>query len=248
MSSPVAHLHHPARHAAFTLVELLVVISVIAVLIGILLPALAGARRAGRSSMCLSNLRQLAMISRQYADENKGRGPAIGQPYSAIPNWAFVVQAAAGRNGSTSAEVYAPASVLACPEASAFYGLAMQRTYAINATGHAGVVEPNGKSDADNYDTTLADGDRAPAIQFDAITRPSDTPLFVDSLVDQSQITTPGAPPSTRTASMLDFRNASHVQYRLGRVHPRQSFQWVSFDGAARRYSKTLDLWMEPLP
>lgn len=238
----------PRRAIGFTLIELLVVIAVIAVLIGVLLPALAAARRAGRSSVCLSNLRQISIICRQYADDHKGRGPAIGQPYGSLPNWAFVVQAAAGRAGSTSAEVYAHASVLVCPEASAFHGMPMQRTYAMNATGHAGATRPDGQVDPDNYDTALGPDSPAPAIRFDSVIRPTDALQLVDSSIDQSQALTPGAPPSTRTASVLDFRNSAHIQNRLGRFHPRQAFQWVNFEGAARRATKIDPFWLEPLP
>lgn len=58
---------------AFTLVELLVVISIIALLVSILLPALGQARAQAKSTVCKSNLRQLALANIGYAMENDGR-------------------------------------------------------------------------------------------------------------------------------------------------------------------------------
>jgi prepilin-type N-terminal cleavage/methylation domain-containing protein/prepilin-type processing-associated H-X9-DG protein len=65
-----------ARRAGFTLVELLVVIGIIAVLIGILMPALIAARKAANTTQCGSNMRQIGNAMRLYLDQNKGRFPA----------------------------------------------------------------------------------------------------------------------------------------------------------------------------
>jgi len=66
----------PARRtSAFTLVELLVVIGIIALLVGILLPTLANAQRSAREVKCQSNIRQLCTSLLNYAAENRGQFP-----------------------------------------------------------------------------------------------------------------------------------------------------------------------------
>lgn len=79
--------------SGFTLVELLVVIGVIAVLIAILLPALAKARRSAVTLKCLSNMRQLGTGIQMYMSSNRDAMPAAGygQYYAdgvtVRPNW-----------------------------------------------------------------------------------------------------------------------------------------------------------------
>lgn len=65
---------HPAcaARSAFTLIDLLVVIAIVSLLVGLLLPAVGSARESGRQSVCLSNLRQVAVGALSYANENRG--------------------------------------------------------------------------------------------------------------------------------------------------------------------------------
>jgi prepilin-type N-terminal cleavage/methylation domain-containing protein/prepilin-type processing-associated H-X9-DG protein len=62
----------PRRRSAFTLIELLVVVAIIALLVGILLPALGKARAAARSVACTSRMRDLHSATMHYAELNDG--------------------------------------------------------------------------------------------------------------------------------------------------------------------------------
>src|SRR4051794_41028450 len=68
----------PRRRLAFTLVELLVVITIIGMLVALLLPAVQNARGRGRQLTCLNNLKQIGLATFNY-DSSKGQVPGLTQ-------------------------------------------------------------------------------------------------------------------------------------------------------------------------
>jgi prepilin-type N-terminal cleavage/methylation domain-containing protein len=221
---------------AFTLIELLVVIAVVAVLIGLLFPALSAASEAGRLAACSSNLRQTYVAIRAYADSAKGLTPALGQPYARLPNWGVAVQQAAGQVGTTTDTALTPNSVLVCPTTRARFGREVTRTYAINVTGHAGLP-----GDPDNYDAATVH------VNMDKVARPGDAPLVLDAAMPRT--TSAGSPPPTRSVSVIDFRQATHVADRIGRVHGKdRRFSVTFFDGSVRTTKDVESAWAAALP
>jgi prepilin-type processing-associated H-X9-DG protein len=66
-----------SRRSAFSLIELLVVLATIALLLSLMLPSLAGVQASTRTTLCISNLRQMAIAAQRYALEYQYFPPAL---------------------------------------------------------------------------------------------------------------------------------------------------------------------------
>ncbi len=77
--------------SAFTLVELLVVVAIIAILISLLMPALAGVRERARMIKCWNGMRQIGVWTYSFADDNNGRFPGGGSVTNGSQSWVDVL-------------------------------------------------------------------------------------------------------------------------------------------------------------
>ena len=132
--------------AAFTLVELLVVISIISILAGLLLPALGRAMDAARLTQCASNLKQSGLSFQQYADQHHGMLPGASMTHAgkvirvhgAVPAFYtgyitdWVDWNHGGGTGQSRAQHTGDWSIMRCPADGTKYGGAEYCNYGYN--------------------------------------------------------------------------------------------------------------------
>jgi prepilin-type N-terminal cleavage/methylation domain-containing protein/prepilin-type processing-associated H-X9-DG protein len=145
------------HRTAFTLVEILVVIGIIAVLIAILLPTISKARESANHTSCMSNMRQLTIAWTQYATQHDGK--LVSANTSALGDWVIGGNTLAEIQSGVLYQYCAVPKVYHCPSDYSNH----LRSFSINSYFNGG-----------NY------GGGTPITQLDATRRPSETYVFVE--------------------------------------------------------------------
>jgi len=182
--------HHPQiRYAsrkvrAFTLIELLVVIAIIGILAAMLLPALNRAREKGRTAVCVSNLRQIMVALRLYADDHQEQMPPASYD-TGNQNWpkilgSYMPQKGVDLNGS-GVNVAQANAVFTCPSADStgypgFQNYQIHETYACTGA----MLGPNsGKS----FPTTSLTATE-PRLDITITSNPVETPVIIEARIE----------------------------------------------------------------
>jgi prepilin-type N-terminal cleavage/methylation domain-containing protein/prepilin-type processing-associated H-X9-DG protein len=184
-----------AGRSAFTLLELLVVIAIIAVLAALLLPALAKGKAAARRTECLTRMKQWSIAFLAYTDDNDGWIPREGYHSDGkvfLNNWAQV-------KSSKSVDVWynALADYVGARPASSYQNPVDRPSfYERNSFFHcpSAPLPPQTKSPvyqvaifSIGMNSQLIEPPEVSTILFDRIARTSQTPLFLENLLDEEE-------------------------------------------------------------
>jgi len=124
-----------ASYIAFTLVELLVVISIIGLLAGLAVPAISNGLKSAKAGACLSNLHQIGVATMAYAAENSFKLPDAG---AGAPEWATTLAS------FVSTDTKSKKSIFVCPGCEKPVQEGTGTTVAVTYGMHGGLMPKGG--------------------------------------------------------------------------------------------------------
>jgi prepilin-type N-terminal cleavage/methylation domain-containing protein/prepilin-type processing-associated H-X9-DG protein len=171
----IASLLPVRTNGAFTLVELLVAIAIIAMLAGLLFPTLARATAAARRAKCAGNLRQLGLATQMYWDDNAG---ACFRYRSAITNNGAVYWFGWIEDGAEGLRAYDATQAALYPY---LQGHGVELCPALTCTGTKFKLKAKGATYGYGYNLFLSAAMNRPARNIGRVSNPAGIALFADA-------------------------------------------------------------------
>lgn len=167
---------------AFSLIELLVTIAIMAILVGLLMPALGRSKAQAYNSSCVNNLRQLGIATRLYAEDNQERLPSAEilptqpiDPQNRLPRICDLLASYIGRTAGTNTN---NVTVFKCPADKKGWFAAEGSSYEWNAELNGNLID---QIQTDHAFLLLERGNPSAGVTNFFLTHPPGTiPLLLD--------------------------------------------------------------------